>query len=212
MIDLYTWDTSNGRKVAILLEETGQAYRVVPVDISKGQQHDARFRALNPYAKIPAIVDHAPLHDDSGQPLVLFESGAIMLYLCEKTGQLQPKQPRARFECLPWLMFGLASAGPVLAEVHHYNRHARAASPYGVERGAAEADKVYKVLDDRLGIAEYLCGDGYSVADIAVYPWIARHDWQQIDLHRYPNVLRWYETISARPAVQRGMNAARINP
>ncbi|MCK9513357.1 MAG: glutathione S-transferase N-terminal domain-containing protein [Pigmentiphaga sp.] len=203
MIELHTWDTSNGRKVAILLEELQLPYRIVPIDLGANEQHSPAFLRLNPYGKIPAMIDQAA---PGGEPVVLFESGAMLLYLHEKTGRLLPADPAKRPPALSWMFFGLASAGPVLAELHHYHRHAREQA-YGVERARAEARRVYDVLEQRLATVPFLGGDDYSLADIATFPWIARHDWQEIDLGRYPHVQAWYAAVGSRPAVVRGMTA-----
>ncbi|MGE4337598.1 MAG: glutathione S-transferase family protein [Pigmentiphaga sp.] len=203
MIELHTWDTSNGRKVAILLEELQLPYRIVPIDLGANVQHSPEFLRLNPYGKIPAMID---LVAPGGEPIVLFESGAMLLYLHEKSGRLLPNDPAKRPPALSWMLFGLASVGPVLAELHHYHRHAREQT-YGVERARAEAGRVYEVLEQRLATVPFLGGEDYSLADIATFPWIARHDWQEIDLGRYPHVQAWYAAVGARPAVVRGMTA-----
>jgi GST-like protein len=201
MITLYTWGTPNGRKVSIMLEEVGLPYTVRTVDITNGEQFAPGFVAINPNAKIPAIVD-----DDGpgGEPLTLFESGAILIYLAEKTGRLLPADPAGRYRVLQWLMFQMGGVGPMFGQAHHFRRFAPEPLPYAVERYSKETRRLYGVLDRRLAEADYVAGD-YSIADVAIWPWTVRHDWQGIDLAEFPHVRRWYDTIGARPAVQRGM-------
>ena len=201
MIDLYTWGTPNGRKVSIMLEETGLPYRVHKIDISKGDQFKPEFVAINPNSKIPAIVDP---EGPGGKALTLFESGAILIYLAEKTGRFLPKDPAARYVVLEWLMFQMGGVGPMFGQVHHFLRAAPEPVPYAIERYSKETMRLYGVLDARLGGAAYLAGD-YSIADIATYPWVARHEWHKVELGDFPNVERWYRAIGARPAVTRGM-------
>jgi GSH-dependent disulfide-bond oxidoreductase len=201
MIDLYTWSTPNGRKVSIMLEECGLPYRVHAVNIGKGEQFAASFLAINPNAKIPAIVD--PEGPD-GRPLTLFESGAILVYLAGKTGRFLPQTARGRFEALQWLMFQMGGIGPMFGQAHHFLRSATEPVPYAIARYKAEARRLYGVLEGRLGQAPFLAGE-YSIADIATYPWVARHEWHQVPLADFPQVKRWFDTISARPAVARGM-------
>jgi len=201
VIDLYTWSTPNGRKVSIMLEETGLPYRVHKVDISKNEQFKPEFIALNPNSKIPAILDP---EGPTGRPMALFESGAILIYLAEKTGRLLAKEPMARYATLQWLMFQMGGVGPMFGQVHHFLRAAPEPVPYAIERYGKETRRLYGVLDARLGKSEYLAGD-YSIADIATYPWVARHEWHKVALGDFPSVERWYQAISARPAVARGM-------
>ncbi len=201
MIDLYTWGTPNGRKVSIMLEETGLPYRVHKVDISKNEQFEPEFVALNPNSKIPAIVDP---EGPGGKPLPLFESGAILIYLAEKTGKLLPTDPAARYTVLQWLMFQMGGVGPMFGQVHHFLRAAPEPVPYAIERYGKETRRLYGVLDAHLGKYDYLAGD-YSIADIATFPWVARHEWHKVALGDFPKVERWYKTVSARPAVVRGM-------
>ncbi len=201
MIDLYTWGTPNGRKVSIMLEETGLDYRVRTVDIGKGEQFVPDFVAVNPNSKIPAIVDH---DGPGGQPFSLFESGAILVYLAEKTGRFLPAEPRGRYETLQWLMFQMGGFGPMLGQAHHFRRFAPETVPYAVERYTKEARRLYGVLEARLAQADYVAGD-YSIADMALWPWTQRADWQGIDFADLPHVRRWSDAIAARPAVQRGM-------
>ena len=201
MIDLYTWSTPNGRKVSIMLEETGLPYRVHAVDITKGEQHKTEFLAINPNAKIPAIVD--PTGPD-GQPITLFESGAILIYLAEKTGKFLPADPRTRYLTLQWLMFQMGGVGPMFGQAHHFLKFAPEPVPYATERYTKETRRLYGVLDARLKQAPYLAGE-YSIADIATYPWVARCEWHCVELADFPNVKAWFERIGTRPAVQKGM-------
>ncbi len=202
MIDLYTWSTSNGRKASIVLEELGADYTVHPIHIGKGDQFAPEFLAINPNGKIPAIVDS---DGPGGAPITVFESGAILIYLAEKFGRFLPAEPVARMEVIQWLMFQMGGIGPIFGQVHHFLRAAKEKVPYGIERYGTEARRLYGVLDRRLDGRDHLAGDGYSIADIATYPWVLRHEWQQIDLADYPNVKRWFDAIGSRPAVQRGI-------
>jgi len=201
MIDLYTWSTPNGRKVSIMLEECALPYRVHPINIGKGEQFTPEFLALNPNNRIPAIVDSA---GPDGKPLPLFESGAILIYLAEKTGQLIPKTPRGRLICLQWLMFQMGGVGPMFGQAHHFLRAAKEQVPYGIKRYTEETRRLYGVLQKRLSEADYLA-DEYSIADIATFPWVARFEWHKVDLNDFPAVKRWFDKINARPAVQKGM-------
>ena len=201
MITLYTWGTPNGRKVSIMLEECALPYRVKTIDITQDEQLDPEFVAINPNSKIPAIVD--PDGPD-GKPITLFESGAILIYLAAKTGRFLPTSDRGKYEALQWLMFQMGGVGPMFGQTHHFLRFAPAPLPYAIKRYRTETARLYGVLDRRLGEAAYLAAE-YSIADMATYPWVARHEWQKIDLADYPNVRRWYEAIGERPAVQRGM-------
>ena len=201
MIDLYTWTTPNGRKVSIALEEMGLDYEAHAVDISKDEQFRPDFLAISPNNKIPAIVDP---EGPGGKRFSLFESGAILIYLAEKTGKLVPNDPTARYTALQWLMFQMGGLGPMLGQTHHFLRAAPEQVPYAIKRYKDETRRLYGVLDKRLAEAEHLAGE-YSIADIASYPWVARHEWHQIELPDFPNVKRWFDTIGARPAVERGM-------
>ena len=203
MIDLYTWSTPNGRKVSIMLEECGLPYEVHPVDIGKNQQFAPEFLAISPNNKIPAIVDR-----DNGWSI--FESGAILIYLAEKTGRLLPAEPRQRMDTLAWLMFQMGSIGPMLGQVHHFVRFNPGKAPYAEERYVKEAHRLYGVMERRLGEVEYLAGADYTIADVATWPWISRFEWQTIDLAEYPNVERWYRAIRDRPAVRRGYDVPRL--
>jgi GST-like protein len=206
VIDLYTWTTPNGRKVSIMLEETGLPYRVHPIDIGKGEQHTPEFLAINPNNRIPAIVD---AEGPDGCPFTLFESGAILLYLAWKSGRFLPRNPNDQFECIQWLMFQMGGIGPMFGQVHHFLRSAPEPVPYAIERYTKETRRLYRVLDGHLSKHEFLAAE-YSIADIATYPWIARHEWHQVELDEFPAVHRWYRTIGARPAVQAGMKVPAI--
>ena len=201
MIELHTWSTPNGRKVAIMLEELGLPYSVHPVNIGKDEQFRPEFLAISPNNKIPAIVDP---DGPGGKRFALFESGAILIYLGENTGRFIPKDAATRYVALQWLMFQMGGLGPMLGQTHHFLRAAPEPVPYAIKRYKDETRRLYGVLDKRLGEAEHLAGE-YSIADIASYPWVARHEWHQIELGDFPNVRRWYDAIGARPAVQRGM-------
>lgn len=206
MITLYAWGTPNGHKISIALEELGLEYRVQKVDITRKEQFAADFLAISPNNKIPAIRD-----DDGpdGKPITLFESGAILIYLAEKTGRLLSTDARERLETLQWLMFQVASQGPMLGQAHHFLRFAPDIIPYAIERYSKEAIRLYEVVETRLTGRDWIAGSSYSIADIACFPWIARHEWQGIDLARYPNVARWYKGIAAHPQVQRGLEILR---
>ncbi|MGE5548571.1 MAG: glutathione binding-like protein [Solirubrobacterales bacterium] len=202
MIDLYTWGTPNGRKISIMLEETALPYTVHPINIGAGDQFTADYVAINPNSKIPAIVDQ---DGPGGQPINVFESGAILIYLAEKTGRFLPADPRGRMLTLQWLMFQMGGFGPMLGQAHHFRRYAPEKIDYAITRYTNEARRLYGVLERRLAEAEYVAGD-YSIADMALFPWSASHEWQGVDLAAdFPNVKRWYDRIAARPAVQKGM-------
>ena len=200
MIDLYTWVTPNGRKVSIMLEECKLPYRVHEINIGQDQQFSPEFIALNPNSKIPAIVD---TEGPDGKPISMMESGAILIYLAEKTGKLMPAG-RDRLVALQWLMFQMGGVGPMFGQVHHFLRAAKEPVPYAIERYTKETRRLYGVLDARLKDHEYLA-DEYSIADIATYPWVARYEWHKTRLEDYPEVKRWFAAISGRPAVQKGM-------
>jgi GST-like protein len=201
MIDLYTWTTPNGRKVSIMLEECGLPYRAHPVNIGQGDQFKPEFVAISPNSKIPAIVD---TDGPDGKPYAMMESGAILLYLAGKTGKFLPQSVRGKYDAMQWLMFQMGGIGPTFGQVHHFLRSAKEMVPYAIERYTKETRRLYGVLNDRLKNREYLA-DAYSIADIATYPWVARYEWHKTDLVEYPHVKRWFDKISARPAVQRGM-------
>jgi GST-like protein len=202
MIDLYTWGTPNGRKVSIMLEELSLPYRTIPINITKDEQFDPAFLAVAPNNKIPAIVDH-----DSG--IQMMESGAILFYLAEKTGRLMPAEGPGRYAVMEWLMWQMGGPGPILGQVHHFVRFNPGKAPYAEERFTKEAQRLYRVMDQRLAERAFLAGD-YSIADIATWPWISRFEWQQIDLNDYPNVKRWYEAVADRPAVQKGYHVPSV--
>lgn len=203
MIDLYTWSTPNGRKVSIMLEEVGLPYGVHPIDITAGDQFTPEFIAINPNSKIPAIVDQ---DGPGGRPITLFESGAILIYLAEKTGRFLPTDARGRYETLQWLMFQMGGIGPMFGQTHHFRRFAPEQIPYAIERYTKETRRLYGVLDNRLAQEEFVAG-AYSIADMAIFPWCARADWQGIDLPaEFPNVKRWSDTMINRPSVQKGMS------
>lgn len=202
MIDLYFWSTPNGYKVSILLEELGLPYNVIPVHIGKGQQFEPAFLKISPNNKIPALVDS---DGPGGEPIALFESGAIMMYLAEKAGwQFMPQAVRARYDVVQWLMFQMGGVGPMLGQAHHFRKYAPETIPYAVDRYTSEARRLYGVIDRRLGEAPFLAGD-YSIADMATYPWLRAYKWQGQDIAEFPNIQRWYDVVRARPAVQRGL-------
>ena len=200
MIDLYTWPTPNGHKVHIMLEEVGLEYNVIPIDINAGDQFDPEFLKISPNNKMPAMVDP---DGPGGTPYSLFESGAILMYLAEKTGRFMPTETRARYDVIKWLMFQMGHIGPMLGQAHHFRSYAPEPIPYAIDRYTNEAYRLYKVLDGRLAEAEYLA-DAYSIADIAVFPWLRSHERQGQDLNDFPHVKRWFEVIAARPAVEAG--------
>lgn len=201
MIELYYWPTPNGWKISIALEELALPYTVRSVNIGRGEQFDPAFLALSPNNRIPAITDHAP--PDGGPPLSIFESGAILLYLAEKTGRLMPADLRGRAEVHQWLMWQMGGLGPMLGQAHHFRQYAPEQIPYAVERYTREAARLYGVLDRRLADREYIAGD-YSIADIAAWPWILPYKRQGQDLEDFPHLNRWFRAVGARPAVQRG--------
>ncbi|WP_128293833.1 MULTISPECIES: glutathione S-transferase family protein [Afifella] len=196
MIDLYTWTTPNGRKVSIALEEMGLAYEVYPIDIMADEQFRPQFLKISPNNKIPAIVDH-----EGGQALM--ESGAILLYLAEKTGKFMPTDEAGRWRAMEWLMWQMGGFGPMLGQAHHFLKFNPGKASYAEERYAKEAARLYKVLDTQLAEHDYLAGE-YSIADMAAWPWASRFEWQGIDLGDFPHVRDWYLRIADRPAVQRG--------
>ena len=203
MIDFYTWTTPNGRKVSVMLEELGLDYTEHAVHIGKGEQFAPDFVKLSPLSKIPVIVDH---DGPEGADYTVFESGAILIYLAEKVGsELWPTDPTARMEVLQWLMFQMGNVGPMLGQAHVFLFNPKEAVPVAQKRYHDIAKRLYAVMDARLATSAYLAGPAYTIADIATYPWVSRHGHHQIELSDYPNVKRWYDQISARPAVQRGM-------
>ena len=202
MIDLYTWTTPNGRKISIMLEELGLPYRVHAINIGKDDQFKPEYIKINPNSKIPSIVD--PEGPD-GKPIAMMESGAILVYLADKTGKLLAKGGRARYEALQWLMFQMGGVGPMFGQTHHFLRAAKEQVPYAIERYGKETRRLYGVLNDHLKDHACLAGE-YSIADIATYPWVSRHEWHKVDLNDFAHVKRWFDAISARPAVQKGMH------
>jgi GST-like protein len=201
VIDLYTWTTPNGRKVQIMLEELGLPYNVHSINISKNEQFAPGFLKISPNNKIPAIVDS---EGPNGKPISIFESGAILMYLAEKTGKFWPQDMPTKYLVMQWLMFQMGGFGPMLGQAHHFLKFAPEKIPYAMDRYAKEAQRLYGVIDKRLGEAEYLAGN-YSIADIATFPWAQSFAMQGIDLAAFPNVKRWFDAIMARPAVQRGI-------
>lgn len=202
MIELYTWPTPNGHKVHIMLEECGLPYAVHPVDISAGDQFKPAFLAISPNNKMPAIVD--PDGPD-GKPISLFESGAILLYLAGKTGRFLPKSVRGKYEALQWLMFQMGGVGPMLGQAHHFRIYAPEKIAYAVDRYTNEANRLYGVMDKQLATNDYIAGREYTVADMAIWPWLRSWQNQGVEMDAYPNVKAWFEAIGNRPAVQRGI-------
>jgi GST-like protein len=201
-IDLYMWATPNGYKISIMLEELGLPYRVIPVDIGKGEQFAPQFAKISPNNKIPAIVDP---DGPEGVPFSVFESGAILIYLADKTGRFLPRNLAGRTRALEWLMFQVGGIGPMLGQAHHFRHYARERNDYATERYTSEAARLYSVMNRRLSETEFLAGDDYGIADIATYPWIRRHDRHGQALEDFPNVARWHAAIDNRPAVVAGL-------
>jgi GST-like protein len=201
-IEVWTWPTPNGHKVHIALEELGLPYKVVPVNIGAGEQFSPEFLAINPNHRIPAIVDP---DGPGGQPLRIFESGAILIHLAEKAGKLIPKDAVGRVACLQWLMFQMGGVGPMFGQYGHFNNYAPEKIPYAIDRYGKEVKRLHGVLEKRLSEAEYLAGDEYSIADIATFPWLRFPERRGIDFTDFPSVRRWHDAIAARPAVQRGV-------
>ncbi len=202
MMDVWTWPTPNGHKVHIALEELGLPYRVIPVNIGDGDQFKPDFLAINPNHRIPAIVDP---DGPGGEAVTLFESGAILIYLAEKTGRLMPPNPQSRLTCLQWLMFQMGGIGPMFGQYNHFAAYAPERLPYAIERYGNEVQRLHRVLDKRLQQSEYLAGPEYSIADIATFPWVRNPDRRGVTLADYPAVQRWHDAIASRPAVQRGV-------
>lgn len=211
MIDLYYWTTPNGHKISIFLEEAGLPYNVHPINISQNEQFQPHFLKISPNNRIPAIVDHEPA--DGGEPLSLFESGAILLYLAEKTGQFLPKDLRGRQQALQWLFWQMGGLGPMAGQNHHFSQFAPEKIPYAIKRYIDETARLYGVLNKQLANNEFVAGNEYSIADMAIYPWIVSHKWQSQNLEDFPNVLRWFNYIQNRPATVKAYAlAAKINP
>jgi len=206
MIDLYYWTTPNGHKITIFLEEASLPYSIKPVNISKGEQFAAEFLAISPNNRIPAIVDLDP-NDDKG-PLSVFESGAILQYLAEKTGKFLPADLRGRTEAMQWLFWQMAGLGPMAGQNAHFNNYAPEKIPYAINRYVKETERLYSVLDERLSDREFIAGS-YSIADMAAYPWIVPHERQGQNLNDFPSIKRWFETIRQRDAVQRAYAVAK---
>jgi GST-like protein len=205
MIDLHYWTTPNGHKVTIFLEETGIPYRIIPVNISKGEQFEPKFLAISPNNRIPAIVDHEP--NDDGTPISVFESGAILLYLAEKTGQFAPTDIRGRVEMLQWLFWQMGGLGPMAGQNHHFSQYAPEKLPYAIERYVKETNRLYGVLNKRLSDRAFVAGE-YSIADMAIYPWIVPWKRQSQNLDDFPHLKSWFETIRTRPATIRAYEKA----
>lgn len=197
MIDLYTWSTPNGRKVSIMLEECKLDYNLIPINIIKDEQFEEKFLSISPNNKIPAIYDHET-------NISMMESGSILLYLSEKTGVFLPKENSDRWKRDEWLMFQMASLGPMLGQVHHFVKFNAGKSTYAEERYYNEALRIYGVLDKRLGESQFVAGSDYGIVDISIWPWISRYEWQNIDLNKFSNILRWYKEIASREAVIKG--------
>ncbi len=211
MLDVYYWTTPNGHKITLFLEETGRPHRILPINIGKGDQFTPEFLAVSPNNRIPAIVDHAPA--DGGAPVSIFESGAILLYLAEKTGAFMPADLRGRVEVLQWLFWQVGGLGPMAGQNHHFTQYAPERIAYAIERYVNETARLYAVLDKRLRDRAFVAGEDYTIADMACYPWAVSHEKQQQDLNDFPNLKRWYETIAARPATQRAYALVeKINP
>ena len=206
MIDLYYWTTPNGHKITIFLEETGIPYRILPVDIAAGDQFDPAFLAIAPNNRIPAIVDREPA--DGGTPISVFESGAILQYLAQKTGRFLPEDLRGRTETMQWLFWQMAGLGPMAGQNHHFVQYAPQQIPYAIDRYVNETNRLYGVLDRRLASREFVAG-AYSIADMAIYPWIVPHERQRQNLAEFAHLRRWFESIRSRPAVERAYELAR---
>ena len=208
MIDLHYWPTPNGWKISIMLEECGLPYRLVPVNIGAGEQFKPDFLAISPNNRMPAIVDHAPA--DGGAPLAVFESGAILVYLAEKTGRFLPTELRARHQVLQWLMWQMGGLGPMAGQNGHFLLYAPEKIGYALERYGKEVDRLYGVLDTQLGrTRSHVAGAEYSIADMAIFPWIRTHKAQQVALEDFPHVQRWYHQLFERPAVRSGLELGR---
>lgn len=206
MIDLYYWPTPNGWKISIALEELGLPYKVVPVNIGRGAQFEPEFLAISPNNRMPAIVDHEPA--DSGKPLSVFESGAILLYLADKTGRLCPKDLRGRTQVHEWLMWQMGGLGPMSGQANHFRNYAPEKIQYGIDRYTNEANRLYGVLDKRLAGREFICGE-FSIADCASWPWLLSHERIGQNLAEFPNLRRWYESLKGRPSVRRGIDVGK---
>jgi GST-like protein len=202
MIDVYSWATPNGHKVHIMLEECGLPYRVHPVNIGAGDQFKPEFLKISPNNKIPAIIDS---DGPDGQPISLFESGAILIYLASKTGKFLPSSDRGKYEMLQWLMFQMGGVGPMLGQAHHFRIYAPEKIEYAITRYTNEAKRLYGVMDKQLATHKFIAGDSYTIADIAIFPWLRSWQNQGIDWSDYPHLKKWFDGIAARAAVQRGV-------
>ena len=202
MYDLYNWPTSNGKKINIMVEELGVEYVIHPIAIGKDDQFKPEFVKINPNSKIPAIIDR---DGPGGKPYTLFESGAILMYMGEKHGRFFPQDMAKRYETIQWLMFQMGGIGPIFGQAHHFRRAAKEKVPYGIERYTTEARRLWGVLDGHLAGHEWMAAGEYTIADIAIFPWTQRYEWQGISLEEFPNVKRWYEAVEARPGVKLGL-------
>jgi GSH-dependent disulfide-bond oxidoreductase len=202
MIDLYTWPTPNGHKVHIMLEELEMPYNIIPINIGEGDQFKPDFLKISPNNKMPAMVDS---DGPDGAPISIFESAAILLYLAEKSGRFMPQDMRSRYTAMQWLMFQMGGVGPMLGQAHHFRAYAPEKIQYAIDRYTNEAGRIYGVIDRRLGESAWLAGDDYTIVDMATFPWLRSYERQGQDLSDFPNLKKWYETIEARPAVQRGV-------
>ena len=210
MIDLYYWPTPNGHKITMFLEETGLAYKIHPINIGTGDQFKQEFLAFSPNNRMPAIIDQEPA--DGGAPVKIFESGAILIYLAEKTGKFMPSDLRKRFDVIQWLMWQMGGLGPMLGQHGHFALYAPEKIPYAIERYRDEAARLYAVLDRQLGkTGAYVAGDEYSIADIACFPWTMTHKAQGFTFDDFPNLKRWYATVRARPEVQKGLSVGKFD-
>lgn len=211
MIDLYYWTTPNGHKISLFLEEAGLPYKVHPINIGEGDQFKPEFLKIAPNNRIPAIVDHDPA--DGGGPVSLFESGAILLYLAEKTARFIPQDLRGRQEALQWLFWQMGGLGPMAGQNHHFSRFAPEKIPYAIKRYVDETARLYGVLDRRLADRDFVAGHEYSIADMAIYPWTVSHQWQSQRLEDFPNVHRWFNRIKERPATVKAYALVdKVNP
>jgi GSH-dependent disulfide-bond oxidoreductase len=202
VIDVYFWPTGNGKKITIMLEEVGVLYRIVPVNIGRGDQYVPDFEAINPNRKMPAIVDHVA----GNAPLIVFESGAILQYLAEKTGKLLPMDMPGKYRVLQWVYWQAGGLGPMAGQAHHFLKFASQRVEYAIDRYRSEVTRLYRVLDKQLAAQDFIAGS-YSIADIAAWPWVARYDWQGQKIEDFPNLNRWFSLVGARPAVQRAVQA-----
>ena len=208
MIDLHYWPTPNGWKISIMLEECGLPYTMVPVNIGKGEQFQPSFLAISPNNRMPAIVDHAP--EGGGEPIAIFESGAILQYLAEKTGRFMPTDVRGRYSVLQWLMWQMGGLGPMAGQNGHFRLYAPEKLPYAIDRYSKEVDRLYGVLDAQLAHTQaFVAGADYSIADMAIFPWVRTHKAQEVELAKFPSVERWYNALFERPAVKRGLDVGK---